>query len=190
MSGLQTVLMLHSRKEPVLYTQHSAMMLHDALIYEKKIEKCSTYWRESCRRKPYADHTGGEWIGKQLKQDFDDKYIKNPWVYHLLRKTTVEYTIWPVNDTYIIDGLLSSENYGKTDDFYFIKQLLSRAWVRMISTYFEWWSGVCCSCRTIKDKKEMDDIYSFNKTHAPVPFDSIMQHLEKTSYWAIRGSII
>ena len=27
---------------------------------------------------------------------------KNPWAYHLLRKTAVEYTIWPTNDTYII----------------------------------------------------------------------------------------
>ena len=36
MSGLQTVLMLHGRKEPVLYTQHSAMMLHNALKYESK----------------------------------------------------------------------------------------------------------------------------------------------------------
>ena len=43
MSGLQTVLMLHGRKEPVLYTQHSAMMLHDALIYEGKTGGCSTY---------------------------------------------------------------------------------------------------------------------------------------------------
>ena len=135
MSGLQTVLMLHGRKEPVLYTQHSTMMLHNVLKYESEIGECSTYWRESCRRKPYADHIGGEWIGKPIKWDFNDKYIKNPWAYHLLRKTAVEYTIWPVNDTYIRDGLLSNENYRKTDDFYFIKRLLSRALVRMISAY-------------------------------------------------------
>ena len=42
MSGLQTVLMLHSRKEPVLYTQHSAMMLHNALKYEGKTGDCGT----------------------------------------------------------------------------------------------------------------------------------------------------
>lgn len=55
--------------------------------------------------------------------------------YHLLREMAVEYTIWPANDTYIIDGLLSDENYGKTDDFYFVKRLLSRTRVMMISTY-------------------------------------------------------
>ncbi len=43
MSGLQTVLMLHGRKEPVLYTQHTAMMLHDALKYEEKTGEYSTY---------------------------------------------------------------------------------------------------------------------------------------------------
>lgn len=43
MSGLQTVLMLHSRKEPVLYTQHSTMMLHNALKYESKMGDCGTY---------------------------------------------------------------------------------------------------------------------------------------------------
>ena len=43
MSTQQTVLMLHSRKEPVLYTQHSALMLHDALKYEGKTGDCSTY---------------------------------------------------------------------------------------------------------------------------------------------------
>lgn len=32
-------------------------------------------------------------------------------------------------------GLLSDENYGKTDDFYFVKRLLSRTRVMMISTY-------------------------------------------------------
>lgn len=45
MPGLQTVLMLHGRKEPVLYTQHSAMMLHDALNYEVKIDSCYTNYR-------------------------------------------------------------------------------------------------------------------------------------------------
>ena len=135
MSGLQTVLMLHGRKEPVLYTQHSVMMLHAALKYGSKKGDCCTYWRESCRRKPHADHIGEKWIGKPMKWDFDDKYIKNPWVYHLLREMAVEYTIWLLNDTYIIDGLLSNENYGKTDDFYFVKRLLSRAWVRIISAY-------------------------------------------------------
>jgi len=43
MSTQQTVLMLHGRKEPVLYTQHSAMMLHDALKYEGETGECSTY---------------------------------------------------------------------------------------------------------------------------------------------------
>ncbi len=36
----------------------------------------------------------------------------------------------------------------------------------------------------------LDDIYSFNKTHAPTGFDSTIQHLEKTSLQGIRGSII
>lgn len=127
--------MLHGRKEPVLYTQHSVMMLHNALIYEVKTGDCYTYWQENLKRKPNVDHIGGEWIEKPLKWFFGDKYIKNPWAYHLLRKTVVEYTIWPANDTYIIDGLLSNKNYGKTDDFYFIKRLLSRELARLISAY-------------------------------------------------------
>ncbi len=36
----------------------------------------------------------------------------------------------------------------------------------------------------------LDDIYSFNKTHAPTVFDSTIQHLEKTSLQGIRGLII
>ena len=43
MSTQQTVLMLHGRKEPVLYTQHSAMMLHNALKYEERTAESSTY---------------------------------------------------------------------------------------------------------------------------------------------------
>lgn len=43
MSTQQTVLMLHGRKEPVLYTQHSAMMLHDALKYGTEMGVCGTY---------------------------------------------------------------------------------------------------------------------------------------------------
>lgn len=43
MSGLQTVLMLHGRKEPVLYTQHSAMMLHNALKYGSETGDYGTY---------------------------------------------------------------------------------------------------------------------------------------------------
>ena len=36
----------------------------------------------------------------------------------------------------------------------------------------------------------LDDIYSFNKTHAPTGFDSTIQHLEKTSLQDIRGSTV
>ena len=36
----------------------------------------------------------------------------------------------------------------------------------------------------------LDDIYSFNKTHAPTGFDSTIQHLEKTSLQGIRGSTV
>ena len=36
----------------------------------------------------------------------------------------------------------------------------------------------------------LDDIYSFNKIHAPTGFDSTIQNLEKTSLQGIRGSII
>ena len=36
----------------------------------------------------------------------------------------------------------------------------------------------------------LDDIYSFNKTHAPTRFDSTIQHLEKTSLQGIQGSTV
>ena len=45
--------------------------------------------------------------------------------------------------------------------------------------------------REFKELKiAVGDIYSFNKTHAPTGFDSIIQHLEKTSLQGIRGSAV
>ena len=36
----------------------------------------------------------------------------------------------------------------------------------------------------------LNDMYSFNKTHAPTGFDLTIQHLEKTSLQGIRGSTV
>ena len=36
---------------------------------------------------------------------------------------------------------------------------------------------------------ELNDMYSFNKTHAPTGFDATIQHLEKKSLQGIRGPI-
>lgn len=36
----------------------------------------------------------------------------------------------------------------------------------------------------------LNDMYSFNKIHAPTEFDSTIQHLEKMSLQGIRGSTV
>ncbi|WP_294955746.1 hypothetical protein [uncultured Streptococcus sp.] len=37
---------------------------------------------------------------------------------------------------------------------------------------------------------ELNDMYSFNKTHAPTGFDATIQHLEKMSLLDIRVSTV
>lgn len=49
---------LHGRKEPVLYTQHSAMMLHNALKYGSERGDYGTYWQKKPERKPNVEHIG------------------------------------------------------------------------------------------------------------------------------------
>ena len=65
-------------------------------------------------------------------------------------ETTVEYTIWPVNDTYIITVCWVLKTSRKVDDFYFLIRLLSRAWLWVISTCFEWRNSMNCSFLTMK----------------------------------------
>ena len=85
---------------------------------------------------------------------------------------------------------LCHEKSRKTDNFYFIKLLLSRAWMAMINTCFGRWECMVCSWWTMSGENLTDDIYSFNKIHAPTGFDSTIQHLEKTSLQGTQGSTI
>ena len=68
----------------------------------------------------------------------------------LTSETAVEYTIWPANDTYIITVCWVLKTSRKVDDFYFLIRLLSRAWLWVISTCFEWRNSMNCSFLTMK----------------------------------------
>ena len=68
----------------------------------------------------------------------------------LTSETAVEYTIWSANDTYIITVCWVMKTSRRVDDFYFLIRLLSRAWLWVISTYFEWRSSARCSPWTVE----------------------------------------
>ena len=77
---------------------------------------------------------------------------------------TVEYTIWPANDTYIITVCWVLKIGWKVDDFYFLIRLLSRAWLWVISTYFEGLGGMRCSSLTAESMNLIEWYVQFQQS--------------------------